>query len=146
MPPSPPQSDGFNGPGQFNAVWQDVKVAPAPCPAADPTAACYTVTGTASLSLLGPVALTRKDVVGIGSASPPAGCVNASTMGTVANATGVLSFVATGELCGRRTSFTILSSSATGSMAPYLLRAVMINDATISDAVTETWSGEISPN
>ncbi len=141
--PSPSDSELFDGPGQFTATWQGVKVVNAKCPAAYPTAACYTMTGSAALPNLGPVSLTRTDVVGVGTASPPAGCVNAATAGALTNGTGILSFTASGELCGRRTSFTVASSTGSGSMVGYTLHAVIVNDATNSDAVTENWSGEI---
>jgi hypothetical protein len=144
--PTPTPSDGLSGPGQFTAAWHAVTVKPTSCPAAHPTAVCYTVTGSGTLPTLGPATFTRTVIVGDGTASPPAGCVNADTTGTLANATGTLTFTAIGELCGKRSSFTVTSSRGNGAMAPDALHAVIINDASVTDAVTETWSGEVAQN
>jgi hypothetical protein len=137
-PASPPPSDGFTGPSSFTVTWTDAAVTTTPCAKNHPTALCYTGTASATLPVIGDVTLDRTIIVGDETGTPPSGCVTEEIDGTLTNPDGVLHFIATGNLCGRTSSTTVVSSAGTGSLADYTLHAQITNDS-----IAETWFGEI---
>jgi hypothetical protein len=143
IPPSPTPplpSAGFSGPGAFVVTWSGTTFVNTTCPAAHPTATCYSGSASASLPTIGRVVLARTVEAGDGTAIAPSGCVDALTDGTITSSTGTLTFHAAGLLCGRASTYTVTASKGAGSMGGYMIEAQIVNDS-----VSETWSGQIAP-
>jgi hypothetical protein len=118
--------------------WADSDFASSGCPDNHATAtACYSGSASGTLPVIGQVDLHR--VVYTTGSDDAQGCSVADTDGTLTKPGGVLTFHATGTLCGLLATYRVTTSSGTGSLAGVTIDATITNSSG-----AESWSGTVT--
>jgi hypothetical protein len=118
--------------------WSDSDFGPSGCPDGRTTAeACYSGSASGVLPEIGRVALRR--AIYTTGPDDAHGCSVADTDGTLTKSDGVLTFHATGKLCGLLATYRLTSSSGTGSLAGVTVYGTITNNSG-----AESWSGTVA--